>query len=119
MWLDHATHLGAQAVGLGGLTGEITAGKAADFLLIDLDVPELAPSWDLSWELVRLADRSQITAVVVNGALRLWQGWPTDWDARALLADVRRMAREDISRAPIQRVHPVADAHRRAWYQGL
>jgi len=119
MWLDHATHLGAQAVGLGGLTGEIAVGKAADFLLVDLDVPELAPSWDLSWELVRLADRSQITAVVVNGALRLWHGWPTDWDARALLADVRRMAREDISRAPIQRVHPVADAHRRAWYEGL
>ena len=31
----------------------------------------------------------------------------------------RRMAREDISRAPIQRVHPVADAHRRAWPKGI
>lgn len=115
LWLDLATRLGAQAVGLGHLTGEITVGKAADFLLVDLAVPELAPSWDLSWELVRLADRSQIQAVVVNGALRLWQGWPTDWDARALLAEVRRMARDEIAQAPIQRVHPLADVHRRTW----
>lgn len=115
MWLDHATHLGAQAIGLGHLTGDIAAGKAADFLLVDLDVPELTPSWDMSWELVRLADRSQIQAVVVGGTLRLWQGWPTDWDARALLAEVRRMAREEITQAPIQRVHPLTHVHRRGW----
>ena len=112
MWLDHATHLGADAVGLGSLTGSIEEGKAADFLLVDLSVPEMQPSWDLSWELVRLADRSQIDAVFVNGALRLWKGWPIDWDARALLEEVRRMAQEDITRAPIHRVHPVAVEHR-------
>lgn len=115
MWLDHATHLSAQAVGIGGLSGAIEVGKAADFLLVDLAVPEMLPSWDLTWEVVRLADRSQIDAVFVNGTPRLWQGWPIDWDARPLLADVRRIAREDIAHAPIQRVHPVADAHRRAW----
>ena len=113
MWLDHGTHLGAQAVGLGHRTGAIAEGLAADFLLLDLAVPEMLPSWDVSWELVRLADRSQLEAVFVNGALRLWQGWPVDWDARALLADVRRLAREDITQAPIQRIHPVADVHRR------
>ncbi|NML42435.1 amidohydrolase family protein [Ramlibacter sp. G-1-2-2] len=112
-WLDHGTHRGAVACGLGAVTGAIEEGLAADFLLLDLDVPELAPSWDLSWEVVRLADRSQVEAVFVNGQLRLWQGWPTDWDARALLAQVRAIAREDIARAPIQRVHPTADEHRR------
>ena len=115
MWLDHATHRGAQAVGLGSVTGAIDEGLAADFLLLDLAVPEMLPSWDLTWELVRLADRSQLQAVVVNGALRLWQGWPTDWDARALLAQVHQMARDEIAHAPIQRVHPVADEHRRRW----
>ena len=113
MWLDHGTHLGAAAAGLGAVTGAIDEGLAADFLLVDLDVPEMQPSWDLTWELVRLADRSQLEAVVVNGRLRLWQGWPVDWDAKALLAQVRRIARNDISRAPIQRVHAVADEHRR------
>lgn len=117
MWLDHATHLGAQAVGLGGVTGAIEEGLAADFLLVDLAVPEMQPSWDLTWELVRLADRSQVEAVFVNGALRLWQGWPTDWDAKALLAQVKRLARDDILRAPIQRVHPTADEHRRRQLQ--
>ena len=29
MWLDHGTHLGAQAAGLGQLTGAIEPGKAA------------------------------------------------------------------------------------------
>jgi len=112
MWLDHATHLGAQAVGLGSLTGAIEEGKAADFVLLDLAVPEMQPSWDLSWELVRLADRSQIQAVVVNGALRLWHGWPVDWDARALLTEVKRLAREDIATAPIHRIHLPSAEHR-------
>ncbi|HEV8689981.1 MAG TPA: amidohydrolase, partial [Ideonella sp.] len=113
MWVDHGTHLGAHAAGLQQVTGAIAEGMAADFLLLDLDVPEMQPSWDLTWELVRLADRSQVEAVFVQGALRLWQGWTTDWDARALLAQVREIAREDIGRAPIQRVHPTADEHRR------
>ena len=116
MWLDHATHLGAHAVGLGSLTGSIEEGKAADFLLVDLSVPEMQPSWDLSWELVRLADRSQINAVFVNGTLRLWHGWPIDWDARALLAEVARIAREDIAKAPIQRIHLPASEHRKSMH---
>lgn len=115
MWLDHASWRGAQAAGLAHTTGAIEEGLAADFLLLDLDVPEMQPSWDLSWEVVRLADRSQLEAVFVGGSLRLWQGWPLDWDARALLAQVRQIAQEDIARAPIQRVHPTADEHRRRW----
>jgi 5-methylthioadenosine/S-adenosylhomocysteine deaminase len=106
LWLDHATRHGAQAAGLGTVTGEITVGKAADCLLVDLDVPELTPSWDLPWELVRLAGRDQIEAVFVAGRLRLWQGWPPDWDARALLAEVRRVAGDAVAQAPIHKVHP-------------
>jgi hypothetical protein len=44
--------------------------------------------------------------------MRLWQGWPVDWDARALMREVAAIARLDVQRAPIQRVHPVADRHR-------
>ena len=68
-------------------------------------MPEFVPSWDLSWELVRFANRDQIEAVFVNGALRLWKGWPLDWDARALMREVaasrapRRRARADPARA--------------------
>ncbi|MDX5379378.1 MAG: hypothetical protein LPK08_17880, partial [Halomonas sp.] len=78
----------------------------------DLDVPEMTPSWDLPWELVRYANRDQIEAVFTNGRLRLWQGWPVDWDASALLAEVREAAGAAVQRAPIYRVHPPSSKHR-------
>jgi 5-methylthioadenosine/S-adenosylhomocysteine deaminase len=112
VWADHATHLGAHALGLQNRTGQIQAGLAADYLLVDLDVPELTPSWDMTWELVRLIDRAQLDAVVVNGKLRLWKGWPVDWDAHALMNQVRELAASQVPAAPIHRVHATADAHR-------
>lgn len=107
LWLDMATRQAADALGLGQVTGSIAAGRAADFLLVDLAVPELLPSWNLSWDLVRLANREQIQAVVVHGKLRLWQGWPTDWDARALMRQVDELARSVVHQAPIHKVHPL------------
>ncbi|WP_111414592.1 amidohydrolase family protein [Billgrantia lactosivorans] len=112
LWLEHATRASADAAGLKATTGEVAAGLAADFLLVDLDVPEMTPSWDRPWELVRYANRDQIDAVFTNGRLRLWQGWPVDWDARALLREVREVAGAAVERAPIYRVHPPSSAHR-------
>ncbi len=114
LWLDRATRGGADAAGLAGLTGCIAPGRAADFLIVDLDVPEMLPSWDLSWELVRLAARDQIVAVFVAGRMRLWQGWPLDWDARALMGEVRAIARAAVAKAPIQKIHPSSVAHHAA-----
>jgi hypothetical protein len=94
-----------------GLDGE---GMAADYLLVDLAVPEMLPSWDLEWELVRLANRDQILAVVVGGRPPLWRGWPVDWDARQLLEKARRRARKVVADAPVHIVHPTAGEHRRA-----
>ena len=113
-WLEHATTRGAEASGLGGVTGEIAPGLAADFLLVDIDVPEFSPSWDLTWELVRLGNRDQIVAVFVAGRLRLWRGWPVDWDGRALMHEIARRARDAVARAPIQRIHPLSKDHRAA-----
>ncbi|WP_443032996.1 amidohydrolase family protein [Streptomyces sp. A1-5] len=106
LWLEHATAGGADALGLGRVTGRIAAGQAADYLLVDLAVPELTPSYDLGWELVRLAGRDQIRAVVVGGRLRIWEGWPPDWDARALIARAATVGPEVVARAKIQRVEP-------------
>jgi hypothetical protein len=77
-------------------------------------VPEMLPSWDLERELVRLANRGQILAVVVGGRPRLWRGWPVDWDARQLLEEARRRARKVGADAPVHIVHPTAGEHRRA-----
>jgi len=112
LWLDRATSGAANVAGLAGITGSIAEGLAADFLLVDLDRPEFTPSYDLPWELVRYGNRDQIDAVFTNGQLRLWQGWPVDWDARALLAEVRGDAAAAIAKAPIQRIHPLSEAHR-------
>ncbi|WP_246103147.1 amidohydrolase family protein [Streptomyces piniterrae] len=107
IWLEHATSLSADALGLGKVTGEIAVGKAADFLVVDVNVPELTPSWDLQWELVRLANRDQIRAVVVAGKLRLWEGWPTDWDGRALVERAAKVGPQVVRRAKLQRVEPL------------
>lgn len=112
LWLDRATTGAAHAAGLSGVTGSIAEGLAADFLLVDLDRPEFTPSHDLMWELVRYGNRDQIDAVFTAGRLRLWQGWPVDWDARALLAEVRGDTAAAIAKAPIQRIHPVSQVHR-------
>jgi cytosine/adenosine deaminase-related metal-dependent hydrolase len=111
-WLEHATTGAAQAVGLGAVTGEIAVGKEADFLIVDIDVPEMQPSWDLTWELVRLANRDQIIGVFVAGRLRLWRGWPLDWDAKALMREVAQAAGAAVRSAPIQRIHAPSIEHR-------
>ena len=112
-WLDAATTGGASAAGLGAITGEIAIGKAADFLMVDLDVPEFAPSWDLDWELVRLGNRDQIEGVFVAGVARLWKGWPVDWDAKALMREIRNRATQTVSKAPIHKIHPPSAEHRK------
>ena len=112
LWLDHAMAGGARAAGLGAVTGRIAPGLAADFLLLDLQLPEMQPSWDLPWELVRLAGREQIVASFVAGRMRLFQGWPVDWDGRALMRQAAACAARAVAAAPIHRVHPTTQQHR-------
>jgi 5-methylthioadenosine/S-adenosylhomocysteine deaminase len=72
----------------------------------------MQPSFDLAWELVRLANRDQVVAVFVSGKMRLWRGWPVDWDARALMQQVRTLAHAVVAQAPIQRIHSHSTEHR-------
>ncbi|HVZ44041.1 MAG TPA: amidohydrolase family protein [Ramlibacter sp.] len=104
-WFDHASFGGADVAGIGHLTGEIAVGKRADFLLVDVDTPEMCTTFDTTWDLVRIANRDQIEAVYVDGVMRLWQGWPVDWDARSLMRKVRERAHTAVANAPIQRLH--------------
>ncbi|MBT2526456.1 amidohydrolase family protein [Streptomyces sp. ISL-99] len=113
-WLEHAGRGGADAVGLGARTGRTAAGAAADFLLVDVSGPEMRLSWDLPWELVRRGNRDQITAVFVGGRLRLWRGWPLDWDGPALVRRAAELSRDVLLRAPVTRVHPTSTEARHA-----
>ncbi|WP_309133288.1 amidohydrolase family protein [Brevibacterium sp.] len=114
-WLEQGTRGGADAVGLAGRVGEIAAGAYADLLVVDLDVPEFVPSWDVSWELVRIGNRDQIESVIVGGRLRLEGGWPVDWDGQALLERAREVADRVVSNSSITLIDPSATVHREAW----
>tara|TARA_R110000744_G_scaffold240799_1_gene358183 strand:- start:323 stop:994 length:672 start_codon:yes stop_codon:yes gene_type:complete len=114
LWLEAATSRAADSAGLSKITGAVEVGLEADFLLVNLDRPEFTPSYDLIWELVRYGNRDQIDAVFTQGRLRLWQGWPVDWDARALLSEIRAHAGKAIEGSDIQRIHPVAAEHKKA-----
>lgn len=107
LWLDHALQKGADAIALAGRVGEITAGAYADLLVVSLDVPELVPSWDIPWELVRLFNRDQIESVIVHGRLRLAHGMPVDWDGNQLLNKARGLAKRIVAAAPIRKIHPM------------
>lgn len=111
-WFDHATHEGAKAIGLDHRIGEIAVGKEADFLIVDVDTPEMCSTFDLTWDLVRLGNRDQIVATFVAGRLRLWRGWPLDWDAKALQRQVADKAHEAAAHTPIQRLHLPSAEHR-------
>ncbi|GAA3137612.1 amidohydrolase family protein [Streptomyces echinatus] len=114
-WLERAGAGGADAVGLGRLTGRVAVGRAADFLLVDVSGPEMRLSWDLPWELVRRGNRDQLTAVFVAGRMRLWRGWPPDWDGPALVRRAAELARRVVARAGVTRAHPTSvDAWRQA-----
>ncbi|WP_269928920.1 amidohydrolase family protein [Kocuria massiliensis] len=115
-WLECGLRGGADAVGLSDAVGLIATGAQADLLVVDLEVPEFAPSWDLPWELVRLGNRDQIDAVIVSGRLRLENGWPVDWDGHALLAKAREVSQRVVTAAPITRVDPFSAEHRRRWF---
>lgn len=114
-WLHAASAGGAQAAHLSEVTGRIAPGLAADCLLLNVQMPELTPSWDLGWELVRLAHSGMIDMVMVSGRVCLWQGWPPHWDAQALMARVRQRAAQAVASAPIHRIHPTSGQARKAW----
>ncbi len=72
--LRAATLAGAQALGLGALTGSIEPGKAADLTAVALRGPELAPCYDPVSHLVYAAGREHVTHVWVNGEARVQEG---------------------------------------------
>ena len=111
-WVDAGTRGSADVGGLAGKTGALTAGAAADFLLLDMRRPEIVPSWDFEWELVRLYDRDQIDAVVVAGKLVMAAGRPVSWDADRFVAEHAGLAAATLEGSGAVRVHGPSGRHR-------
>jgi 5-methylthioadenosine/S-adenosylhomocysteine deaminase len=66
--LRMATLNGALAVGLGARTGSLEAGKAADFIAVDMGDVESLPMFSVLSHLVYATGRSAVTDVWVDGA---------------------------------------------------
>lgn len=65
--LKMATLNGAKALGIGAITGSLEAGKAADFIAIDMDEIETQPLYQPVSQIVYCTPRSQVTDVWVAG----------------------------------------------------
>ncbi|MET7568797.1 amidohydrolase family protein [Streptomyces sp. NPDC005492] len=86
--LDFATLQGARTNGLAGVTGSLTPGKKADLLVIQAEDLNNMPLNDPIGTVVLGSDARNISAVIVNGEARKWNGQVLDVDLPALRAEV-------------------------------
>lgn len=104
-WVDAATCGAADAAGLGTGTGSLAPGMAADFLVLDMDVPECLPAIDFEWELVRYYNRDQIGAMVVDGKVVATGGQPLAWNTTDVINELGHTAEAVVQAPEIVRLH--------------
>lgn len=98
--LDFATLQGARTNGLGDVTGSLTPGKKADLLVIRAEDLNTMPLNDPIGTVVLGADARNISAVLVNGEPRKWDGQVLGVDLAALRDEVHASREYLLSRAP-------------------
>lgn len=88
--LRMATRNGAEALGLGEITGSIEAGKRADICAIDFSGRDTQPCYDPVSHIVYVADRNLVSHVWVDGEARVEnQTRVLQSDNRELIATAR------------------------------
>jgi len=65
--LEMATVNGAKALGLGHKIGKLEIGYCADIILINLQVPNMVPAYDLIANLVYSAHAADVDTVIIDG----------------------------------------------------
>ena len=86
--LDFATLQGARTNGLAGVTGSLTPGKKADLLVVQAEDLNTMPLNDPIGTVVLGSDARNISAVLVNGEPRKWDGQVLGVDLAALRGQV-------------------------------
>ncbi|MGW4502155.1 amidohydrolase family protein [Micromonospora sp. NPDC004336] len=97
--LDFATLQGAHTNGLAAVTGSLTPGKKADLLVIQAEDLNNMPLNDPIGTVVLGSDARNISAVLVNGEPRKWNGHVLDVDLSALRSEVNA-SREYVLNTP-------------------
>jgi 5-methylthioadenosine/S-adenosylhomocysteine deaminase len=87
--LKMATLNGANALGLGAVTGSLLPGKSADITAIDLNQVETQPVYDPVSQIVYAAGREQVTDVWVAGKRLLKSGELTTLNQEQILAQTK------------------------------
>lgn len=85
-----ATKCGADTLGLGGITGSLEKGKAADIAIINLNKPHLTPLYDIYSHIVYSARPSDVETVFVNGKLVVDKGMLCTADEEEILSKARQ-----------------------------
>ncbi len=89
---DMATRGGAEAAGLGAVTGRLAEGYAADLILVDTHSAHLRPVHDPLSTLVYSARASDVHTVVVGGEVVLRDRQVPGFDEQEFLATVQERA---------------------------
>ncbi|HSF15952.1 MAG TPA: amidohydrolase [Vicinamibacteria bacterium] len=84
-----ATRGGAKALGLDALVGSLEPGKRADVVLIDVQVPELTPMYDVYSHLVYAIKGAHVKTVVVDGKMIVRDRKMTTLDEKAVMEKAR------------------------------
>jgi 5-methylthioadenosine/S-adenosylhomocysteine deaminase len=92
--LTMATRMGAQAVGLGEITGQLKAGMRADMIQVALDSPRLAPLYNVISHLIYATDSQDVVTTIVSGRVLMENGTVLTLDAGKVRAAARAKARE-------------------------
>lgn len=86
--LDMATRSGAEAIGLGGVTGALRPGLRADFIRLSIDELTAQPLYDPVSHLAYVADEHDVTDVVIDGRMVMRDGEVLTIDAVRLRTEV-------------------------------
>ena len=97
--LEMATIHGAAALGLERVVGSLQAGKRADLVLFDLDVPEWRPLLDPVNSLVYAATGASVRTVLIDGRVVLDEGRVTTIDETSVYRRIEPLSRAQIARA--------------------
>lgn len=97
--LDFATLQGARTNGLAAVTGSLTPGKKADLLVIQAEDLNNMPLNDPIGTIVLGSDARNISAVLINGEPRKWNGHVLDVDLSVLRREIHA-SREYVLNTP-------------------
>lgn len=80
-----ATRWGAEALGLGNITGSLEPGKEADMVILNLEKPHLIPLYDIYSHIIYSARSSDVETVIIGGRIILNDGVLKSQEESAIL----------------------------------